>query len=71
MGKRIPIMKNEEIKEKLEDTRIEFEIKEFKLTEERRKLLAKESYNGRQQTPKNEVEAWLPQFEPFEDKYHA
>ena len=53
-------MKTEEIKEKLEDTRIEFEIKEFKLTEERRKLLAKESYDGRQQTPKNEVEAWLP-----------
>ena len=60
MGKRLPIMKNEEIKEKLEDTRIEFEIKEFKLTEERRKLLAKESYDGRQQTPKIEVEAWLP-----------
>ena len=46
LGKRLPLIKTEAVKDNLDATAVDNEVKEFKLSDERRKLLASESYGG-------------------------
>lgn len=46
LGKRLPLIKTEVIKDTLDATAVDNEVKEYKLSDERRKLLAAETYGS-------------------------
>lgn len=59
------------MKENLDATAVDNEVKEYKLSDERRKLLTAETYGGVKPLPltQPEVDDWLPQYEQIKDQY--